>query len=309
MLNEVLEFLVPEGQGYILDCTFGGGGHTRAMLEAGPDVSVLALDCDPDAAKRAALLKEEFPKRFSFYPKNFSDIEELEEKGFTGILFDLGVSSFQLDIAERGFSFRMDAPVDMRMNPHLGRSAAVFLERAREDELIHAIRNLGEEPQWRKVVTAILKARGTGRLSTTMGLVSVVTDAIGDKIAGRRSKIHPATLTFQGIRMEVNHELDNLDAALPAAYDKLETLGVMALISFHSLEDRTVKRFFKRLAGRPEHKWDSTPQEERVAVAQLLSSKPYTPSAEEVQANPRSRCAKLRAIKKLNDLSYATEVL
>lgn len=303
MLQEILKLLTPEGEGYILDGTFGGGGHTSALLATGPDVRVVAFDADPEAIPRSEEVQAAFPDRLKFYSQNFSEIEQLEEANFTGVLFDLGVSSFQLDTPERGFSFRAEGPADMRLNPREGRSAAVFLERAREDELTHAIRDLGEEPQWRKVVTAIVQARGTGKLATTQGLVEVITEAIGPRIAGRRSKLHPATLTFQGIRMEINRELDHLEAALPAAYAKLAIGGVMAVITFHSLEDRIVKRFFKRLAGRPEHKWDATPQEERTAVATLLTNRPWVPSDEEVKANPRSRSAKVRAIRKLIDIT------
>lgn len=308
MLKEAIQLMVFPSKSYILDCTFGGGGHSRALLEANPDVFVVALDCDPQAGVRADALKKEYPDRFTFHDCNFSEIEILQEDGFTGILFDLGVSSFQLDIQERGFSFRGDAPVDMRLNPRIGQSAAQFLERAREDELVHAIRDLGEEFAWKKVVKTILRARGTGKLENTSSLAALIEDAVGRPL-GRRSRIHPATKSFQGIRMAVNHELESLDAALPAAYRKLCKGGILAAISFHSLEDRLVKRFFRRLAGMPEHKGDARTADERSAVAELLTKQPVVPSDEEVNLNPRSRSAKLRAIKKIEPILDSDEIL
>ncbi|QYY35784.1 16S rRNA (cytosine(1402)-N(4))-methyltransferase RsmH [Ruficoccus sp. ZRK36] len=298
MLREVLDLLAPQRGGHFLDGTFGGGGHSRAILEASPEVKLTALDRDPDAALRAQHLGEEFGNRFNFYHLEFSQLQTLTEHDYAGALFDLGVSSFQLDEAARGFSFGKPAPTDMRMDPSTGISAADFLETAPEAELAHAVRDLGEEKAWRRVCRAIIEARGTGKLARTDALATLVASAIPQR-GGKPSRIHPATRTFQGIRMAVNDELGVLERMLPAAFERLAPGGVLAIITFHSLEDRPVKRFFNHLAGRPEHAGDSRPQDERTKLAELLTRRPLTPSEDELTANPRSRSAKVRAVRKL----------
>ncbi|MEM1221315.1 MAG: 16S rRNA (cytosine(1402)-N(4))-methyltransferase RsmH [Verrucomicrobiota bacterium] len=298
LLKEVLDVLVPgTGQRY-LDGTFGGGGHSRALLDSAEGVRLVALDRDPSAVSRADALKTVYGDRFTFYAMNFSDLETLEEKEFAGILFDFGLSSFQLDEAERGFSFRKDAPVDMRMNPEVGESAAIFLETADEASLVRAVRNYGEEKRWRRVVESILRARGTGQLQRTASLAKLISDAVGPGPGGRKT-IHPATRTFQGIRVEVNDELSAIERGLPAAFDRLLPGGILAAISFHSLEDRIVKRFCRRMAGRPEHARDSRTQDERVVQAEMVATRPITPSDEEMKMNPRSRSARMRVLRKL----------
>ncbi len=298
MLREVLALLAPQRGGHYLDGTFGGGGHSRAILEASPEVRLTALDRDPEAALRAQRFREEFGHRFTFHHLEFSQLQTLTDQDYAGALFDLGVSSFQLDEAERGFSFGKPAPTDMRMDPDSGQSAADFLETAPERDLVHAVRDLGEEQSWRRVCRAIVDARGTGALARTDSLAELVAAAI-PKRGGKPARIHPATRTFQGIRMAVNDELGVLERMLPAAFARLAVGGVLAVITFHSLEDRPVKRFFNRLAGRPEHAGDSRPQDERVKLAELLTRRPLSPDEDELTANPRSRSAKLRAVRKL----------
>lgn len=304
LLNEVLELLAPQRGGHYLDATFGGGGHTRALLEASPHTRVTALDCDPQAVQRAAQLQAQYGERFTFHDMNFAGLGALAQSGFDGALFDLGVSSFQLDQPERGFSFRAEGATDMRLDPRQGRSAETFLQTASEAELVRAVRDYGEEPRWRKVVQAIIAARGSvlgdgsPLLGSTQGFADLVRAAAGQGPAGR-SRIDPATRTFQGVRIAVNDELGALEAALPAAFERLGKGGVLAVISFHSLEDRPVKRYFKVLAGRPEHRFDHSVLDQRTRLAELVTRKPILPTEAEQQGNRRSRSAKLRAVRKL----------
>ena len=298
LLRETLELFAPSDGVKLLDGTFGGGGHTRAFLESAENVTVVALDRDPATLPRAKTFKVEFGDRFRLHHINFGDLADLDESGFHGVLFDFGVSSFQLDTKERGFSFRYDAPVDMRMNPEQGISGAEFLETAEESSLVRAVRNYGEEPRVRRVVKAIIDARGTGALQRTKSLAALISEAIGPMPRGRKN-VHPATRSFQGIRIEVNDELSAIERGLPAAFDRLLPNGILAAISFHSLEDRIVKRFCRKMAGRPEHSHDSRTQDEREVRARMISTRPISPSESEIESNPRCRSARLRAIRKI----------
>lgn len=293
--EETLEFLRPVDGGVYLDCTFGGGGHTRLILEAAK-TTVVALDQDPQAVERAEAFTREFGERFQFRRMNFASIEKLKEGPFDGILFDFGVSSFQLDQTDRGFSFRGKAPLDMRMNPEAGKSAADWLASASRRELIQAIRDFGEEKNWRRIVDAIIEARAQSPLQSTQDLSELILSCTPARLR-YASKIHPATKTFQGIRIAVNNEIDVIESGLPAAFEQLKPDGRLCVISFHSLEDRIAKNLFRQWAGRPAP-GDHRPQDMREKRAELLTRRPAVASDTEIAANPRSRSAKLRVLRK-----------
>lgn len=298
MLAEVLELIAPKVGARLLDCTFGGGGHSRALLASAPGVSLLALDRDPQARLRATALEQDFAGQFSLVDSDFGRLGQLALGRFDGILFDLGVSSYQLDESERGFSFRNDAPADMRMDPRHGQPASLWLETADEERIGYAIREYGEERHWRRIVRSIFDARGTGVLARTASLAQLVSDSIPARDRAL-SRIHPATRTFQGIRIAVNDELGAIERALPAAFESLNPGGVLCVISFHSLEDRITKQLFRRWCGKPESADDSRFQDERIRLAEPLTRRPLTPGDTELNDNARSRSAKLRALRKL----------
>ena len=283
--------------GTFLDGTFGGGGHTEALLELNPELNIVGLDVDPEAKQRAEILKENYPNRFKFHGINFSELDTLQKK-FSGILLDLGVSSFQLDDGKRGFSFRQDGPLDMRMNPGKGLLAQAFLKTASKEMLVNAIRDAGEEPQWRSVVNAILAHRDTEAWDTTLEFVHF----LETHTAVNRSKkpgIHAATRVFQGLRIAVNQELEHLQMGIKKAFEALTAQGILAIITFHSLEDRIVKQHFYEWCGRSLNRFDAQPRQFKTVKAELGSRKPITASKEEIEQNPRSRSAKLRFLRKL----------
>ena len=298
LLEECMGHLDSEKGGNFADLTFGGGGHSREILKANQANTLVAFDCDPDAGVRAEELTEIFGERFRFHDQSFREMDKVSSPSeFDGVLMDLGISSFQLMEPSKGFSFRLDAPIDMRLDPRVGQSAADFLETASRESLVRAVREYGEERRWHRVVNAIIDARGSGELVRTMSAAEVVSKAVGGSKSGQR--IHPATKTFQGIRIAINGELESLAIALPKAFRALKVDGTLAVISFHSLEDRMVKRFMRKMAGRPEHRGDSRYQQDREAYGDLFQSKAIFPSKAEVGRNPKSRSARLRVIRKL----------
>jgi 16S rRNA (cytosine1402-N4)-methyltransferase len=298
MVEEAVNALVLRPDGAYVDATFGRGGHTRAMLERlGADGRVLAIDRDPEAVAAAAVIDD---RRLTARRARFSRLEqEARDAGFDavqGVLFDLGVSSPQLDDAERGFSFRHDAPLDMRMDPEAGESAAQWLARASEDEITEVVRTYGEERFARAIAKAVVAARSRQPLRTTGELAALVSQAVRTRERGQ----DPATRTFQALRIHVNQELEELALALPQALALLVAGGRLVVISFHSLEDRIVKRFMRDQAD-PAAK---TPRGLPLRSADLprpelrLVGKPRRPSDREVHANPRARSAILRVAEK-----------
>ncbi len=284
---EAIEALALRADGIYVDATFGRGGHTRLMLERlGPRARVIALDRDPQAAEAARAITD---ARFSFFKARFSDLSMLPAQ-VHGMLFDLGVSSPQLDDPARGFSFRHDGPLDMRMDPEAGMSAAEWLATAEQQEIREVIRDYGEERFAQQIAAAIVAARRREPLVRTRQLAAVVAQAVRTREPGQ----DPATRTFQAVRIHVNRELEEVSLMLPRATARLAPQGRLAVISFHSLEDRLVKRFMQG-AARPEvpRKLPLKASEMPQPVLKLVG-RATRASREETTRNPRARSATLR---------------
>ncbi|MDR1366890.1 MAG: 16S rRNA (cytosine(1402)-N(4))-methyltransferase RsmH [Puniceicoccales bacterium] len=293
MLRETAQFLSLQCGENFLDCTFGGGGHSRYFLENYPNITLFAIDRDPEVVPHAEKLWKEFGHRFQFFTCPFSTIDRLSLPPLQGIFFDFGISTLQLDDETRGFSFRCHTPLDMRMDPQSGMAACEFLEMADRRQLVEAIRDFGEERHWRKIVTLILSHRG----SEVTQYADTFAECIAKNLPKKsHEKIHPATRTFQGLRIAINKELEEIRTTLPKAFKQLDQGGRLVAISFHSLEDRIVKQFFNEKAGKAidcHEKWNG-----RCSVAKILTKKPVTPTDAEIASNHRSRSAKLRALEK-----------
>ncbi len=295
LLAEVIDGLHVQAEGIYMDCTFGRGGHTRAILERlGPRGRVVAIDRDPAAVTSGRALMAE-DARVHVEHANFDRVAAVAAAHAVagrvdGMLFDLGVSSPQLDDAARGFGFRDDGPLDMRMDPSVGESAAEWLARADVDDIIRVLRSYGEERQAKRIARAIVAARAEQPIESTRQLANVVEAALG-RSGGRR---HPATRTFQAIRIHVNAELAALDSALEQVPGILAVGGRLAVVSFHSLEDRRVKRFMRTVSRAPSAPKgmpvvpDAPPPPFRIVGRAIRAS------ADEVRANPRARSAVLR---------------
>ena len=278
LLGPALEYLAIRPDGTYVDATFGAGGHSSAILERLSDGRLIGLDADPEAAVRARAIDD---PRFTFVHTNFSEIRQalsdLAIDAVDGVLFDLGVSSMQLDDTHRGFSFSKSAPLDMRMNPYAGRSAYDILSTASERELADIFFHYGEERAARRIAHAIVERRASGRLPNTTTEFAQMISGIVHR-PGKRERIHPATRVFQALRIAVNDELGVLRTGLNSAVESLRVAGRVVAISFHSLEDRIVKQSFRA--------------DERLDV---LTKKPVVPDEREMEENPRARSAKMRA--------------
>lgn len=291
LLEPSIQYLCSDLPGLFLDCTLGGGGHTEAILKVNPDNRVIGIDRDPQAIQAATARLASFGDRFSVRHGSFAEVlPTLEDESFQGIIMDLGVSSPQIDQADRGFSFQKDGPLDMRMNPEQGCPASEWLNQVTETELANVIYRFGEEPRSRRIAKAIIEGRPFSR---TLELAELVKAA--SKYHG--SKNHPATRTFQAIRIALNDELTQISNALPIAFQKLKINGHLGVISFHSLEDRLVKRFFQEYAAEKSEKDQYgnplSPVLGKRIVRKGISGKKADAS------NPRARSARLRILKKL----------
>jgi 16S rRNA (cytosine1402-N4)-methyltransferase len=293
----VVELLAPERGGFFVDATVGAGGHARALLESGPSIRLLGLDRDPDALALARGRLADFGSRVRLVEANFGDLAAVLDGSPPpdGILADLGVSSMQLEEPSRGFSFRRDGPLDMRMS-RSGRSAADVVAQASAEELSRIFLEYGEERMAIKIARAILEERSREPITTTRQLSRLVA-----RVKGDREKIDPATRVFQALRIEVNEELQSLSRFLAAAVEKMNAEGRVAVIAYHSLEDRMVKETFRRESGVcfcPPRLPVCVCGARRVLA--VLTRRPIRPSDAEVRRNPRSRSARLRAAEKLS---------
>ena len=296
LFAEVMEGLAVKADGIYLDGTFGRGGHARGVLaRLGPEGRLLVMDKDPDAIAVATQLAAA-DARVALYRGSFAELAQWSrvDAGLDGVLFDLGVSSPQLDVAERGFSFGKDGPLDMRMDPDAGESAAQWLARAAEKEIADVLWLWGEERQSRRIARAIVARRGDAPLLRTAQLAELIASVMprGD------SKIHPATRSFQAIRIYINRELVDLEAGLDAALERLKPGGRLAVISFHSLEDRIVKQFMARHAKAPPANRRMPVEVAFTPALRLLGGAQKAGDAE-VAANPRARSAVLRVAERL----------
>lgn len=296
LINEVIEFISPKDNEIYVDCTFGAGGYSKRLLESA-NCKVVAFDVDESAKEFAKKLN--YPGRFTFINSNFESIEEelnsIGVDSVDGIVFDLGVSSMQLDQGERGFSFNKEGKLDMRMGGE-GRSAEDFVNNLSEKELANIIYKYGDEKFSRKIAANIVRARTRKKIETTTELAEIVRFSLPAKFKGHRTD--PATKTFQAIRIWVNNELNILEKSLPIAKKLLKNNGRMVVVTFHSGEDRIVKNFMNEHSGKNDFisRYLPSPEKNKEEdLLKLITRKAVTPSEKEVEENPRSRSAKLRA--------------
>ncbi len=300
LYRETLEGLAIRPGGQYIDCTAGSGGHANGILEgSAPDGRLLALDTDPEAIERVRIRLQGFESRVKLIQANFRDLEATARREgmqeVDGILFDLGASSVQLGTARRGFSFQDDGPLDMRLDPTGGVTAADLVQQLEEGELADILRRFGEEPMAGRIAAAIARERARSPLATTAQLANLVA-----RVKGRRGRIHPATMVFQALRIAVNGELESIALALPQAVCLLRPGGRLAVIAFHSLEDRIVKRFLHEEAKECRCPPDQPVCTcERRPTVRLISRHAVMAGPGELQANPRARSARLRVAERL----------
>ncbi len=299
MIEEVLKYLSPKNGERYLDCTFGAGGYSEAILSSA-DCSLTACDRDPSTKIYAAPLEKNFKEKFEFIETKFSSIEEKTQgRKFDGIAMDLGVSSMQLDNYERGFAFSGNGFLDMRMSGE-GPSASDFINGASESEIADVIYKYGEETSSRKIARNIVAQRKKEPILDTLRLASIVRDSIGF----RKGKIDPATKTFQAIRIYINDEMRELELFLDSLKNLLALGGRIAIVSFHSLEDSIVKNFFKENAAKKVavSKYSKNPEiPQEGKWLKISTPKPIFPSSEEIFRNPRSRSARLRSCVRIGE--------
>jgi 16S rRNA (cytosine1402-N4)-methyltransferase len=307
MRDEVVAALRPDAGARFIDATFGGGGHSAVLLElSAPDGHLLAIDADPEAQARAKVIRATLddPSRLVLVQANFAEIASVaEQHRFTdvdGILFDLGLSSFQLDDPDRGFAFRTDGPLDMRMNPDSHPSAAELIATVDELSLMQLLREYGEEPRARQIARAIVQEREKQPIVSTAQFAALVENAVGGR---RGAKTHPATRTFQAVRIAVNQELESIERGVRGAIDLLAPGGRLVTIAFHSLEDRLVKRIIQEESATcvcppeiPVCVCEATPRLRRVGGSRK-------PTSAEIAHNPRARSAIMRIAERLPDAS------
>lgn len=297
LLNEVVESIVPKDGGVYVDGTFGAGGYTRAVLDAA-DCTVYAIDRDPDAIREGQKLVDAYKGRLHLLHGTFGEMAELvrgEGVDFVdGVMLDIGVSSMQIDRAERGFSFQKDGALDMRMSQN-GLSAADVLNTFGEREIADIIYKYGEERFSRRIAAAVVEQRKTAPFKTTLEFA----DLIRRTVPHKREDIDPATRSFQALRIYVNDELGQLESGLSAAHDLLKAGGRMAVVSFHSLEDRIVKTFMQEKSGKTANPSRYMPVvEKQAATLKTITKKPILPTESETKFNPRARSAHLRVAEK-----------
>jgi 16S rRNA (cytosine1402-N4)-methyltransferase len=305
LLNEAVDALILRTDGVYVDGTFGCGGHSRLILSRlGKKGRLIAFDKDLDAVKVAAQIDDKrFDIRHSSYVKMREELQALKVERIDGVLLDLGVSSSQLDEGARGFSFRSEGPLDMRMNTSCGETAAEWLNSVTEPQLEEVIRNYGEERHAKQIARAIVMARARQPISTTIQLAEIVAAVVRTNEYQRGGKQHPATRTFQAIRIHLNQELEELSLTLPQCVDLLNPRGRLVVISFHSLEDRIVKRFMRTEASpdRLPRKLPLRDKEVKDLSKQRLQiiGKALRPSAREIAVNPRARSAVMRVAERI----------
>ena len=304
LLNETIHFLTKKKNSIFIDGTFGDGGHTKALLEKNKTCKVYALDRDPNVKENAKFFQKKYNKRFKFILGKISDLEKIVshenlKNKVDGILFDLGVSTRQLKDIKRGFSFQNDGPLDMRMGES-GETAADFLNNQNEKKISDVIFKYGEEGASRKIARAIINYKKKKRIERTLELVEIIKSV---KKSSKNKFINPATKTFQAIRIYVNNELEELKSGLISTINILRKKGRLAVISFHSLEDRIVKNFFNKHSGKIYNKSRYLPQSEPNNTIRkslkIITKKVIKPMKEEIELNYYSRSAKLRVIEKI----------